>query len=59
MSAVVIDGVWKFFGDFPALRDISFNIEAGSCLALLGQNGAGKTTLLELLAGFGSPAREA
>ena len=50
-SAVVIEGVWKFFGDYPALRDISFNVDPGACLALLGRNGAGKTTLLRILAG--------
>ena len=52
MSAVAIEGVWKYFGDYPALRDISFNVEPGSCLALLGRNGAGKTTLLRILAGL-------
>jgi heme ABC exporter ATP-binding subunit CcmA len=57
MSAVAIEGVWKFFGDYPALRDISFRVEGGACLALLGRNGAGKTTLLRILAGLSKAAR--
>ena len=57
MSAVAIEGVWKFFGDYPALRDISFTVDGGACLALLGRNGAGKTTLLRILAGLSKPAR--
>ncbi len=57
MSALAIEGVWKFYGDFPALRDITFNVEPGSCLALLGRNGAGKTTLLKILAGLSRPAK--
>jgi heme exporter protein A len=57
MSAVAIEGVWKFFGDYPALRDISFTVDGGSCLALLGRNGAGKTTLLRILAGLSKAAR--
>jgi len=57
MNAVEAAGVWKFYGDFPALREVSFTAPAGSCLALLGRNGAGKTTLLRLLAGLGQPGR--
>jgi heme exporter protein A len=57
MSAVVIEGVWKFFGDYPALRDISLTVDGGACLALLGRNGAGKTTLLRILAGLSKAAR--
>ena len=57
MTAVAIEGVWKFFGDYPALRDISFTVDGGACLALLGRNGAGKTTLLRILAGLSKPAR--
>lgn len=57
MSAVVIDKVWKYYGDYPALRDIDFRIEPGACLALLGRNGAGKTTLLKIVAGLSKPAR--
>jgi heme ABC exporter ATP-binding subunit CcmA len=47
-----LEGVWKFYGDYAALRDVSLGIEAGTCCALLGRNGAGKTTLLRILAGL-------
>jgi heme ABC exporter ATP-binding subunit CcmA len=57
MNALEIDGVWKYFGDFPALRDIGFKVTAGSVVALLGRNGAGKTTLLRILAGLAKPSK--
>jgi heme exporter protein A len=57
MSAVAIDGVWKFYGDYPALRDVRLEAERGACLALIGRNGAGKTTLLRVVAGFSRPGR--
>ncbi len=57
MTAVAVDRVWKFYGDYPALRDVGFDVEPGSCLALLGRNGAGKTTLLRILAGLSRPGR--
>ncbi|HEY7209253.1 MAG TPA: heme ABC exporter ATP-binding protein CcmA [Bryobacteraceae bacterium] len=44
--------VWKFYGDYAALRDLTLHVAAGSCCALLGRNGAGKTTLLRILAGL-------
>jgi heme ABC exporter ATP-binding subunit CcmA len=52
--AIELAGVWKFYGDYAALRDITLAIEEGSCCALLGRNGAGKTTLLRILAGLSS-----
>jgi len=57
MNAVAVDGVWKFYGDFPALRNIRLEAPEGGCLALIGRNGAGKTTLLRTIAGFSRPGK--
>ena len=57
MSAITVDGVWKFYGDYPAIRNVSFTVEPGACMALLGRNGAGKTTLLRILAGLSLAAK--
>ncbi|SMF23281.1 ribose transport system ATP-binding protein [Xaviernesmea oryzae] len=52
-----IEGVAKSFGAVQALRDVSFEIAAGTCVALLGENGAGKSTLMRILAGAIQPDR--
>jgi heme ABC exporter ATP-binding subunit CcmA len=57
VDAIAVSGVWKYFGDYPALREISLTLAPGACLALIGRNGAGKTTLLRILAGFSKPAK--
>jgi heme ABC exporter ATP-binding subunit CcmA len=59
MKALAVDRVWKFYGDYPALRDITFSIEPAQCVALLGRNGAGKTTLIRILAGLSRASRGA
>jgi heme ABC exporter ATP-binding subunit CcmA len=51
-TAIAISQVWKYYGDYPALRDYTLDVSEGSCCALLGRNGAGKTTLLRVLAGL-------
>jgi ABC-type polysaccharide/polyol phosphate transport system ATPase subunit len=41
---------------FWALRDVTFRVEHGECLAVIGPNGAGKSTLLQVLAGIIRPS---
>jgi heme exporter protein A len=50
--AIALDRVWKFYGDYAAVRDFTLTVTEASCCALLGRNGAGKTTLLRILAGL-------
>jgi ABC-type multidrug transport system ATPase subunit len=57
MRAVAVEGVWKYFGDYPALRGVNLEIAKGSCVALIGRNGAGKTTLLRILARLSKPSK--
>lgn len=51
-DAIELEKVWKFYGDYAALRDCTLSLPAASCCALLGRNGAGKTTLLRIVAGL-------
>ncbi|WP_433351152.1 ABC transporter ATP-binding protein [Microtetraspora malaysiensis] len=55
MEAIQVDGLRKSYGDFEAVREISFSVARGEIFALLGRNGAGKSTTLEILAGFQRP----
>src|SRR5947209_19304951 len=58
-SVGVAQGVWKAFGETQALRDVSLDVEAGECHALVGRNGAGKSTLVAVLTGLVRPDRGA
>lgn len=47
-----VDHVWKQFGTFTALRDVSFDVHTGEFICLLGPSGCGKTTLLRIIMGL-------
>ena len=53
---IEIEHVWKYFGDFPAVTDISFTVEKGEVLGFLGPNGAGKSTTMKMITGFLPPS---
>ena len=56
-TAIEAIGLMRSFGRRVAIRDLTFQIRDGECLALFGPNGAGKTTLLRVLAGLLRPTR--
>ena len=45
----------KFYGNFAAIRDVSFRVAPGQVTAFLGPNGAGKSTTLKILTGYLTP----
>ena len=49
---IEVDKVRRMFGDFCAVRDVSFRVRRGEVFGLLGANGAGKTTLFRMLCGL-------
>jgi len=52
---IVLDDLSKRFGNVHAVRDLSFQIEAGTIFGFLGPNGAGKTTTMRMLCGLTHP----
>jgi ABC-2 type transport system ATP-binding protein len=54
--AIEVVGLTKRFGDFVAVSDLSFAVEAGEIFGLLGPNGAGKSTTIRMLCGILAPS---
>ncbi len=57
MKAVACDGVSFSYANSPAvLENVTFNVEEGEFVGIIGPNGSGKTTLFKLLMGFLKPS---
>ncbi|MFK7858136.1 MAG: ABC transporter ATP-binding protein [Granulosicoccus sp.] len=50
-----VQSITRHYGELKAVDDISFSIERGEIVGLLGHNGAGKTTIMKMLSGFLEP----
>lgn len=52
---ITAEGLTKRFGDFTAVKGISFSVARGEIFGFLGANGAGKTTAMRMLSGLSRP----
>ncbi|MCL2390567.1 MAG: ABC transporter ATP-binding protein [Endomicrobia bacterium] len=54
--SIEVKNLVKKYGDFEAVKDISFDVKKGEIFAFLGPNGAGKTTTVKILTGLLKPS---
>jgi ABC-2 type transport system ATP-binding protein len=52
---IEVQNVTKYYGQVRALNNVSFSVQKGEIVGLLGPNGSGKTTLMRILTGFFPP----
>jgi len=57
LPMLAVRGIDFSYGQLQVLFDVSFNVDDGEMVALLGVNGAGKSTLLKVISGVGLPSR--
>ena len=50
-----VKSLFRNYGDFKAVDDVSFEINKGEVVGLLGHNGAGKTTIMKMMTGYLEP----
>ena len=50
-----VDNITKYYGDFPAVNGLTFEVKPGEIFGLLGVNGAGKTTTFRMIIGLLDP----
>ena len=53
---IEVEHLTKYYGDFPAIQDVTFQVEKGEVLGFLGPNAAGKTTTMRILTGYMPPS---
>src|SRR5947207_2554609 len=51
-DVIHVSNLTKYYGDYAAVRDVSFDVPGGQVVGFLGPNGAGKTTTMRILAGY-------
>ncbi|MEO5619318.1 MAG: ATP-binding cassette domain-containing protein [Cypionkella sp.] len=56
MAVLELKHISKHFGAIEAVKDVSFSLEAGEVIGLMGDNGAGKSTLVKMMAGNFRPS---
>src|SRR4051812_50187463 len=49
---IVVEHLTKYYGEYPAVRDVSFQVDRGQVVGFLGPNGAGKSTTMRILTGY-------
>ncbi len=54
-SEIVVERINKSFGDHQVLNDVSFAVESGEMLAIVGESGCGKSVLLDIVTGMIKP----
>ncbi|HAA58220.1 MAG TPA: ABC transporter ATP-binding protein [Myxococcales bacterium] len=52
---IELKGLTKHFGDFHAVKDVSFSVTKGEIFGFMGHNGAGKTSTIKMLLGLSKP----
>lgn len=52
---IKVDSVWKSFGRYDVLSNVSLEIESGKTIGIVGPSGSGKTTLMRIIAGLLRP----
>lgn len=52
MAMLEVNNINVFYGSIHAVKDISFKVEKGEIISLIGANGAGKTTILQTISGL-------